>query len=490
MFFLPGLLPVLGAGQLHAQNAPPDPFMGDWQGTLKHADGTQEPICAQVICWGQEGYQANLLQAFDQRVQPLAVLKGKADGDAVALDGGARIAQGAFTGELTGDRAGTYAMKHVARLSPTFDAKPPEGAVVLFDGTNLDEWVGGGPEPFMVDLQQAIGGDNRAAYLRCRITSPKAQPARLELGSDDGVKAWLNGVLVHGNNASRPLTAWQDQADVELEAGENALMLKVINGGGNWGACARIVGRDGKDLPGLTFDPLPALDAGTDLKSFQDDSTGTVVTWEMAGPFMQEGKGGPDLFDVAFPPENDDPAVEWKLVNDRPHAQYRWKLVEDGAMEVTPGSGSLVAKRVFEGDHLIHLEFRTPFMPDARGQGRGNSGVYVQNRWEVQVLDSYGLEGLDNECGGMYHVAQPVVNMCAPPLQWQTYDIDFRAGRKDAAGNVENPRITVRHNGVVIHDDVELTTPNTAGGSTQTGGLLLQDHGNLVRYRNIWVTEG
>ncbi|MBM3473875.1 MAG: DUF1080 domain-containing protein [Armatimonadetes bacterium] len=268
-------------------------------------------------------------------------------------------------------------------------------------------------------------------------------------------------------------------------------MLKVVNGGGGWGACARIVGRNGEDLEGLTFDPVPALDPDADLATFQGGSTGTVVTWEMAGPFTEEGKGGPDLFDVAFPPEGDDPAVEWTLVNERPQAQYRWKLVEEGAMEVTPGGGSLVAKRVFEGDHRIHLEFLTPFMPDARGQGRGNSGVYVQGRWEVQILDSYGLEGRDNECGGMYSVAQPAVNMCAPPLQWQTYDIDFQASRTDAAtGQTENPRITVLHNGVVIHDNVELKGPNTPGGSTQAGGLLLQDHGNPLRFRNIWVVEG
>jgi len=464
--------------------------MGDWQGSLRAPDGTEKPLCAQVIDWGNEGYQANLLEAFDKRVPPIAVLKGKAADNAVSFEGGARIADGAFTGELTGDHAGTFKLAHVVRPSPTLGEKPPEGAVVLFDGSNLDEWNGGGPQPFMVDLQQAIGGDNRAAYLRCRITSPKAQAARLELGSDDGVKAWLNGVLVHGNNASRPLTAWQDQADIELQAGENTLMLKVVNGGGGWGACARILGRDGTDLEGLSFSPQPTLDAGADLKSFQGDSTGTVVTWEMAGPFTEEGTSGPQLFDASFPPEDDDPAVEWKLVNDHPHAQYRWKLVEEGAMEVTPGSGALVAKRVFEGDHRIHLEFRTPFMPDARGQGRGNSGVYVQGRYEVQILDSYGLEGRDNECGGMYSVAAPAVNMCAPPLQFQTYDIEFRDARTDAAtGQQENPRITVRHNGVLIHDNVEIKVPNTPGGSTQTGGLLLQDHGNPLRFRNIWVVE-
>jgi hypothetical protein len=203
---------------------------------LRAAGGQETPVCAQVICWGQEGYQANLLPAFDQRVEPWAVLRGKAQDGAVAFDGGARIADGAFTGELLGAHTGTFTMEHVVRFSPDFDAQPPEGAIVLFDGTNLDEWRGGGAEPFMVDLSRAIGGDDRAAYLRSRILAPAAQPARLLLGSDDGVKAWFNRTLVHANNANRPLGAFDDHADIDLIEGENTLLLKIVQGGGAWGA--------------------------------------------------------------------------------------------------------------------------------------------------------------------------------------------------------------------------------------------------------------
>ena len=141
-------------------------------------------------------------------------------------------------------------------------------------------------------------------------------------------------------------------------------------------------------------------------------------------------------------------------------------------------------------DHHLHVEFRTPFVPAARGQGRGNSGVYIQSRFECQVLDSFGLEGKNNECGGIYSIAEPVVNMCFPPLTWQTYDIDFTAAKYDDSGKkIKNARVTIAHNGIVIHDDVELpkATPGRHGEGAEPDSLYLQDHGNPVVFRNIWV---
>jgi hypothetical protein len=130
-------------------------------------------------------------------------------------------------------------------------------------------------------------------------------------------------------------------------------------------------------------------------------------------------------------------------------------------------------------------------MPAARGQGRGNSGYYPQGRYEIQMLDSFGLEGKDNECGGIYSISEPDVNMCLPPLAWQTYDVDLTAARFDDEGNkTENGYIRVWHNGVLIHDrELEHMTP---GGpvkeeSAAPGPVYLQDHNNPVRYRNIWV---
>ena len=155
-------------------------------------------------------------------------------------------------------------------------------------------------------------------------------------------------------------------------------------------------------------------------------------------------------------------------------------------------SGSAVSLRRFGGQRL-HLEFRTPFMPQARGQARGNSGVYIQGLYEIQVLDSYGLKGEDNDCGGIYQLGRPLVNMCAPPLQWQTYDVTFHAARYDATGKkLLDARITVLQNGVPIHQDLDLPHPTPGGIGAENGEpapLMLQDHGDLVQYRNIWVEE-
>ena len=315
---------------------PIEPVMGAWEGCYRLNDGSQsDAVVAQVMALGNGAYRVNIRQRFDAAQEPLTVLEGVTAGATVQLTGWLQTDQAdmidlqasiegeSFTGAIiiNGTDIGTFELHKALRLSPALGAEPPEGAMVLFDGTNLDAW-----EPTKATADRTV----------------------------------------------------------------------------------------------------------------------------------------------------------------------KWKRVED-AVEVVPRTGSIVTKQKFT-DFQLHVEFRSPFMPTAREQQRGNSGVYLQGRYEVQVLDTYGRERRDNYCGGIYQVAVPTVNMCAPPGQWQSYDITFRAPRFDDSGEkTENARLTVVHNGVTIHDDIEL--PQPTGGALDTdvaqpGGIFLQDHSDRVQYRNIWLVEG
>jgi hypothetical protein len=152
--------------------------------------------------------------------------------------------------------------------------------------------------------------------------------------------------------------------------------------------------------------------------------------------------------------------------------------------------GAITKRAVRDFD--LHIEFKTPFMPTARGQARGNSGVYIQQRYEVQILDSFGLKGEHNECGGLYKTKTPDVNMCLPPLSWQTYDIEFRAARFDEAGKKSaDARLTVVQNGIPVQNNFAM--PNKTGAGKAEGPepmpILLQNHGNPVEFRNVWMVE-
>lgn len=167
--------------------------------------------------------------------------------------------------------------------------------------------------------------------------------------------------------------------------------------------------------------------------------------------------------------------------------------------QFTPGTltseGNLAAgatsKRKF-GSCQLHVEFLLPFMPEARGQDRGNSGCYLQGRYEVQMLDSFGLTGENDECGGLYGIKSPDTNMAFPPLSWQTYDIDYTAAKHENGKKVKNATITVKHNGVVVQKDVEVPNATRAAPvpeGPEPGPLYLQEHGNSVCYRNVWLIE-
>ena len=170
------------------------------------------------------------------------------------------------------------------------------------------------------------------------------------------------------------------------------------------------------------------------------------------------------------------------------NVEKRWGVNADGAICMSPSS--IWTKKEF-GDADYHLEFQTPYMPTERDQGRGNSGFYIEGRYEIQVLDSFTDEPRDNQCGGIYQQAVPLCNPSLPPGEWQTYDVSFRTPRFDADGKkTENARLTVKLNGVVIHDNLELRRPTpggVAGNEATQGVILLQDHNNYVRFNNAWV---
>jgi hypothetical protein len=172
-----------------------------------------------------------------------------------------------------------------------------------------------------------------------------------------------------------------------------------------------------------------------------------------------------------------------------------WR-VQDGYMEVTRGAGGVVTARGF-GDVQLHIEWMAPSPPKGEGQGRGNSGVFLMGRYELQVLDSYrNVTYADGQAGSLYGQHPPLVNASRPPGEWQTYDVVFRRPRFDGSGRVVQPaRMTVLHNGVLVQDATVMTGPTGHKSRPPYEAhedalpLGLQDHGDPVRFRNVWVRE-
>lgn len=279
----------------------------------------------------------------------------------------------------------------------------------------------------------------------------------------------------------------------------------VAQGKGGYRLILAVPGADGKAVEtaimGTTEDGKGEFEGKIDLGAGELDLKAKLKNAKLSGKIS--GKDAPGAFEMAHvekksPTLGAKPPAGAKILLDGANTDAwtltdtakgtMWALVDGGAMEVR--KSSLMTKDAF-GDQRLHLEFRTPLMADKRGQARGNSGVYIQGRYEVQVLDSFGLRTADNECGGIYKKAVPKVNACLPPTEWQTYDITFHAPKFDDGGKkVKNAFITVELNGIVIHDNVELdgTTPGgISGDEAKAGPLLLQDHSNKVQYRNIWI---
>jgi hypothetical protein len=163
----------------------------------------------------------------------------------------------------------------------------------------------------------------------------------------------------------------------------------------------------------------------------------------------------------------------------------------NGVFTVEPGTGDIFTYERF-GDGLYHIEFSPSLhAPGVTGQERGNSGVYLMGQYELQVLDSFGLEPGPGDCGACYGVAPPLLAPYRPAGQWSSYDIEFRAPRFDAQGRkIQSARLTAWLNGRKIHEDLELPGPTAAAwreDELPLAPLKLQDHGNRVRFRNAWV---
>ena len=221
----------------------------------------------------------------------------------------------------------------------------------------------------------------------------------------------------------------------------------------------------------------------------QQDPTATEV-WNPVPPKIDPGHTTRAPSDAVVLFDGID-LSEWSGRNGTPE----WE-VEEGAFTVVPGTGDLATRAAF-GDVQLHLEWKTPLVLTGEGQERGNSGVFLMGLYEVQVLDSYESHTYSNgQAGSIYKQYIPTVNATRAPGEWQSYDIIFTAPRFTSNGQLEEPAtMTVLHNGILIHNHVTLHGPTTYIGRPEYEAhesklpLTLQDHGNLVSFRNIWVRE-
>lgn len=233
----------------------------------------------------------------------------------------------------------------------------------------------------------------------------------------------------------------------------------------------------------VTYDDTPVL-PGTSYRVHGERPWPPVVT-PGGGPGAAPSEAPSDAI-VLFDGED---LSEWTGGD----GDAAWKLV-DGAMEVN-GTGALTTRREL-GDVQLHLEFATPAEVRGSSQGRGNSGVFFMTRYEVQILDSHDNPTYpDGQCAALYGQHPPAVNACRPPGEWQSYDVVFRAPRFRDGELVSPASVTVFHNGVLVHDRREFLGATTHRALPRyephapKGPIRLQDHGNPVRFRNVWVRE-
>lgn len=215
--------------------------------------------------------------------------------------------------------------------------------------------------------------------------------------------------------------------------------------------------------------------------------------WSKQPPIITAGKRSKPPSDAIVLYRTSKDLNNWLSRNGEP---AKWKTTLCGIR--VDGTGGIVSKQAF-GDMQIHVEWRSPrkVNPEAKGQARGNSGIYIMGKYEVQILDSYENETYYNgQAGSVYKQSAPLINACRKPGKWQSYDIIFHAPKFSDDGSLKSPAtLTVFHNGVLIQDHYVVKGETVYGGFPKYSThpeklpLLLQNHGNPVQYRNIWLRE-
>lgn len=217
--------------------------------------------------------------------------------------------------------------------------------------------------------------------------------------------------------------------------------------------------------------------------------------WDPEVPVVDPGQSplDPPSDAIILMGENIDLGYEW-INSEGEKPGWEWK---NGVATVVKGKGMIKTKRLFN-DFQLHLEWASPEEVVSESQGRGNSGVFLQERYEIQILDNFNNRTYRNgQAGSIYKQHAPLVNVCTGPGRWQTYDIIYTAPRFNSDGSYfTKPKVTVLHNGVLVQNNAELRGPTEYVGIPEytikkhgPGALILQDHGNPVKFRNIWIRE-